>query len=302
MIEYPMDLIEFENEFRTEDQCRAYIIKLRYKEGTFTCPLCGSKRSYPVKNNFYECAQCGHQESILSGTLFQDTHKPLPLWFRAIWYIASQKNGTSALGLQRVLGLGSYKTAWLWLHKLRRAMVSPGRDKLSGKVEVDEASFGGPETGGKRGRGAENKVLAAIAVEINEGKVGRMRIAVIRDLSSTSLHRFIEDTVEQGSIIITDGWRGYNGISVKGYRHEAIAVGEQDVVLPHIHTIISLIKRWILGTLQGSCSKEHLAYYFDEFAFRFNRRKSNSRGLLFYRLLQNAVRLEPITYEMIVAH
>jgi predicted RNA-binding Zn-ribbon protein involved in translation (DUF1610 family) len=147
MIYYPMDLIEFEKEFQTENQCRAYIIGLRYKNGKFICPLCGSKKSYPVKNNFYECAQCGHQESILSGTLFQDTHKPLHLWFRAIWYITSQKNGTSALGLQRVLGLGSYKTAWLWLHKLRRAMVRPGRDKLSGTVEVDEAYFGGSETG-----------------------------------------------------------------------------------------------------------------------------------------------------------
>jgi transposase-like protein len=181
-------------------------------------------------------------------------------------------------------------------------MVRPGRDKLSGRVEVDEAYFGGPETGGKRGRGTENKVLAAIAVETGEGKVGRMRISIIEDSSSASLHGFIENTVEKGSIIITDGWRGYNGISEKGYRHEAITSGEQDAVLPHIHTIISLIKRWILGTLQGSCSKEHLEYYFDEYTFRFNRRKSNSRGLLFYRLLQNAVRLEPVTYNMIVSH
>jgi transposase-like protein len=181
-------------------------------------------------------------------------------------------------------------------------MVRPGRDKLSGRVEVDEAYFGGPETGGKRGRGAENKVLAAIAVETGEGKPGRMRIAIIEDLSLASLHGFIENTVEKGSVIVTDGWRGYNGISGKGYGHEVITGGEQDAVLPHIHTIISLIKRWILGTLQGSCSKEHLGYYFDEYTFRFNRRKSNSRGLLFYRLLQNAVRLEPITYDMIVSH
>jgi predicted RNA-binding Zn-ribbon protein involved in translation (DUF1610 family) len=142
-----MDLIEFEKEFQTENQCRAYIIRLQYKAGKFICPLCGSKRSCPVKDNFYECAQCGHQQSILSGTLFQDTHKPLRLWFRAVWYITSQKNGTSALGLQRVVGLGSYKTARLWLHKLRRAMARPERDKLSGRVEVDEAYFGGSETG-----------------------------------------------------------------------------------------------------------------------------------------------------------
>jgi hypothetical protein len=144
--------------------------------------------------------------------------------------------------------------------------------------------------------------LAAIAVETSEGKVGRMRIAIIADSSSVSLHGFIENTIKKGSVIITDGWRGYNGISPKGYRHEIITGGEQDVLLPDIHTIISLIKCWIWGTLQGSCSKEHLGYYFDEYTFRFNRRKSNSRGLLFYRLLQNAVRLKPITYDMIVSH
>ena len=266
------------------------------------CPLCGSQKTYPVKDNFYECAHCGHQESILSGTLFQDTHKPLRLWFRAIWYITSQKNGTSALGLQRILGFGSYRTAWTWLHKLRRAMVRPGRDKLSGHIEIDEAYFGAPETGGKRGRVTENKVLAAIAVETNEQKAGRIRIGLIADLSSESLHKFIENAVEKGSTVITDGWKGYNGISEKGFGHKITNSEKEGSVLPHVHTVISLIKRWILGTLQGSCSKEHIAYYFDEYTFRFNRRKSNSRGLLFYRLLQNAVRLEPVTYAKIVAH
>jgi transposase-like protein len=181
-------------------------------------------------------------------------------------------------------------------------MVRPGREKLSGRVEVDEAYIGGPERGGKRGRGVEKKVLAAIAVETDEGKVGRMRIAVIPDLTSVTLHGFIENTVEKGSVIVTDGWRSYNGISGKGYSHEVITAGEQEAMLPHVHTIISLIKRWIMGTLQGSCSKEYLAYYFDEFTFRFNRRKSKSRGLLFYRLLENAVQLEPVTREMIVSH
>jgi transposase-like protein len=170
------------------------------------------------------------------------------------------------------------------------------------RVEVDEAYFGGSETGGKRGGGVENTVLAATAVETDERKVGRMRISIIEDSSSASLHGFIENAVGKGSIIATDGWRGYNGISEKGYSHEVITGGEQDAVLLHIHTIISLIKRWILGTLQGSCSKEHLGYYFDEYTFRFNRRKSNSRGLLFYRLLQNAVHLEPVTCDMIVPH
>ena len=167
MRDYPMNLLEFEEAFSTEEQCRDYIAKLRYENGTYTCPKCGSIKSWRVGATVHECSNCGHQSTVIAGTIFQDTHKPLALWFRAIWYITSGKNGTSALGLQRVLGLGSYQTAWTWLHKLRRAMVRHGRDKLQGVVEVDEAYIGSPESGGKRGRGTENKILAAIAVEIN---------------------------------------------------------------------------------------------------------------------------------------
>jgi transposase-like protein len=237
---------------------------------------------------------------MLSGTLFQDTHKPLMLWFRAIWYITSQKNRTSALGLQRILGIGSYKTAWTWLHKLRRAMVRPGRDRLSGRVEVDETYIGAPEKGGKRGRGAENKVLAAIAVETADNTVGRIRVGILTDASQDSLRNFIHESVEPGSAIVTDGWRGYSGIESYGYTHEVIEHLTEDALLPHVHTVISLIKRWIMGTMQGSCSQEYLSYYLDEYTFRFNRRKSKSRGLLFYRLLQNAVLLEPVTYQNII--
>jgi transposase-like protein len=223
------------------------------------------------------------------------------LWFRAIWYITTQKNGTSALGLQRVLGIGSYKTAWTWLHKIRRAMVRPGRDRLSGQVEVDETYIGAPETGGKRGRGAENKVLAAVAVEINGNVVGRIRIGIITDTTQESLNRFIQESVEAGSTVVTDGWRGYAGLETIGYSHEIIKNHDGDMLLPHVHTVISLMKRWIMGTLQGSCSQEHMPYYFDEYTFRFNRRKSKSRGMLFYRLLQNAVQQEPVTYQNIIA-
>jgi len=292
--------MEFEREFGNEKQCIEYIMKLRYADGVYICSLCGSKKSWQVRENTYECAECRHQESILSGTLFQDTHKPLMLWFRAIWHITSQKNGTSALGLQRVLGIGSYKTAWTWLHKLRQAMVRPVRDRLSGRIEVDETYFGRPKKGGKLSRGAENKVLAAIAVETDGKIVGRIRINVLEDLSRRSLHNFIQESVEPGSIIVTDGWKGYYGLENIGYRHEIIKHQNDDALLPHVHTVISLVKRWIMGKLQGSCSSEHMAYYFDEYTFRFNRRKSKSRGLLFYRLLQNAVQIEPVTYNKII--
>jgi transposase-like protein len=292
--------MEFEKDFATEEQCRDYLLHVRYKDGVYICPICQSDKSWKVRETVYECAKCHHQESILSGTIFQDTHKPLRLWFRAMWYITSQKNGSSALGIQRTLGLGSYKTAWTWLHKLRRAMIRPGREKLSGTVEVDEAFFGAPETGGKRGRGGENKAEAAIAVEIDGNKVGRIRIAIIKDASQSSLRSFIQETVEPGSTIKTDGWRGYYGLEEIGYNHEIEEKETGEELLPHVHLVISLIRRWIMGTLQGSYSKDHLAYYFDEYTFRFNRRKSNSRGLLFYRLVQNAVQLQPVTYQEII--
>jgi len=216
------------------------------------------------------------------------------LWFRAIWYITSQKNGTGALGLQRVLGIRSYKTAWTWLHKLRRAMVRPGRERLSGRVEVDEAYIGAPGTGGKRGRGAEN-------METTGKTVGRIRIGILEDASRHSLHGFIQDSIEPGGTVVTDGWRGYSGLESVGYNREIIEHTSGDIMLPHVHTVISLMKRWIMGTLQGSCSREHLSYYCDEYTFRFNRRKAKSRGMLFYRLLQNAVQLEPVTYRKIIA-
>ena len=302
MKEYPMDLIEFEKEFSTENQCRDYLFKLRWENG-YRCPRCQCDKAWQISEIKYKCHHCGYQTSVIAGTIFQGTRKPLTLWFRAIWYVTSQKNGTSALGLQGVLGLGSYETAWLWLHKLRRAMIRPGRDKLHGLVEVDECYIGSPDKGGKRGRGAENKVLVSVAVETNENKIGRVRMSVIDDASSKSLHGFVEAVVEKESTIVTDGWSGYNGLSEKGYTQEIKLkkIEDDESLLPHVHTVISLFKRWLLGTLQGSCSKEHMAYYLDEYSFRFNRRKSKSRGMLFYRLLQNAVQLQPSTYYDIIA-
>jgi transposase-like protein/Zn ribbon nucleic-acid-binding protein len=291
--------MEFEKQFGNEKDCLEYLFKLRFEDG-FVCPKCGNTKYWTVNSKLYECSECGHQTSVVAGTIFQDTHKPLSMWFRAIWWITSQKNGASALGLQRILGLGSYRTAWTWLHKLRRAMVRPNRDKLKGIVEIDETYIGGYEEGGKRGRGTENKVLVIIAVEIDGKKLGRIRMSVIADASQESLHPFIENSIEVGTELWTDGWSGYKGIEEKGYTHTATTSSETDDLLPHVHLVISLLKRWIMGTLQGSISCQHMAYYLDEFTFRFNRRKSKSRGMLFYRLLQQAVQLEPSTYREIV--
>ena len=238
--------------------------------------------------------------SVIAGTIFQGTHKPLVLWFRAIWWLMGQKNGASALGIQKMMGLGSYKTAWVWLHKLRRAMVAPGRDRLSGIVETDEVYIGGDKPG-KRGRGAEGKSLIVIAVEIKESGIGRIRLQRINNASSKSINDAITKMVNSGSLIQTDGWKGYNQLKSLGYSHEIIRQGSEtrEDLLPNCHRVVSLLKRWLLGTHQGAVSHEHLDYYLEEFTFRFNRRTSTHRGKLFYRLIQNAVMIEPTTYNQI---
>ena len=295
--EYPMTLEEFENRFNTEEACRDYLFLLRWPNG-FICPKCGNMKAWAVRTVLFECSKCHYQTSVIAGTIFQDTRKPLTMWFRAIWWVTSQKNGTSALGLQRILGLKSYQTAWTWLHKLRTAMLRPGRDKLSGYVELDETYLVSGDNR-KQGRGAEEKSLIAVAVEIKDKLMGRIRLSQINDASSDSLHSFTIESIERGSNLHTDGWSGYSGIESLGYTHTITKIKGRKAsdLLPHVHIVVSLLKRWILGTHQGSVSKKHIGYYLDEFTFRFNRRTSSYRGKLFYRLLENAVLIGPTTYE-----
>jgi transposase-like protein len=240
---------------------------------------------------------------VIAGTIFQDTHKPLTLWFRAVWWVVTQKNGASALGLQRILGLRSYKTAWAWLHKLRRAMVRPGRDRLSGRVEVDESYVGGAEQG-MTGRATEKKALVAVAAEADGKKIGRIRMHRVPDASAASLLSFIAASIEPGSVVHTDGWPAYNGVAANGYVHEVSNLSRESgsavELMPRVHRAVSQLKRWLLGTHQGAVSVEHLDYYLDEFTFRFNRRTSRSRGKLFYRLMQQAVAAGPSPYKDMV--
>jgi len=301
MIEdYPKSLIEFETRFNSEEFCRDYLFQLRWPNG-FKCPRCGHEKSWPVSNFFYECAKCKNKVSVISGTLFHGTHKPLVLWFRAIWWLTGQKNGASALGLMRILGSGSYKTAWAWLHRLRRAMVTPGRNKLIGNIEIDE-SYIGCKKSGKRGRGAEGKALIVIAVETTGDVIGRIRLKRIPNASAESLNDAVEKAANPGSVIETDGWPGYNKLKSLGFIHNVVRQDYEigDNLLPSCHRISSLLKRWLLGTHQGVVRHEHLDYYLDEFTFRFNRRKSKHRGKLFFRLLQNAVQIEPVTFSQII--
>jgi len=226
---------------------------------------------------------------VTSGTIFHRTRKPLSLWFRAMWHITGQKYGANALGIQRVLNLGSYHTAWQWLHKLRHAMVRPGRDRLSGVVEVDETYVGGKKPG-KRGRGAEGKALVGIAIEDKgEEGIGRIRLWHLEDASTASLSPFVQGIAKPGSTIRTDDWLGYNFLSKTGFQHDVISSND----LKLVHLVAALLKRWLLGTYQGAVRPSHLRYYLDEYTFRFNRRTSASRGKLFYRLVQQALMVDP---------
>ncbi len=300
-MKYPTNQIEFEEVFNTEQNCIDYLVSVRWPHG-FECPICGSIRSWKKSNNRFECIDCHKETTVTNGTIFHKSTKPLLVWFHAIWWMVAQKNGVSAKGLQKILGLGSYQTAWTWLHKFRRLMILSSRTKLKGVVEVDEVLVGG-KTSGKRGRGAEGKSLVVVAVEVLGRRTGRTRMAKISDASSKSLIAFIEENIEPSSIIITDGWSSYNELSEKGYQHKvqkATVKDEDEEVLPNVHRIASLLKRWLLGTHQSYLNKNKLEYYLDEYVFRYNRRTSKSRGLLFLRIIEQAVNAEPISYENIV--
>lgn len=303
MEDYPRTIEEFERRFSSEQACRAYIEALRWPGG-FRCPACQCEAAAMVRDGLYQCRSCRRQTSATAGTIFQDTRKPLVMWFRAMWYVTSQKNGASALGLQRVLGLGSYETAWTWLHKLRRAMIRPDRDRLSGWIEVDETFIGGLAEGAVGGRQKANKALVVIAAQADGPAIGRIRMRMIADGSADSLHSFVIDCIEPGSTLHTDGWRGYAGLEKKGFEREIFTTRgrrkDASKLLPLVHRVASLLKRWLLGTHQGAVAPWQLPYYLDEFTFRFNRRTSKSRGKLFFRLMQQAVNTPPATYEAMI--
>ncbi len=302
MEEYPKTLWEFEALFSTESACREYLFRLRWPDG-FICPRCRTYGGWAAKSGKMICTGCRFGTTVTAGTIFQDSHQPLTTWFRAMWWMTNQKTGLSGLGLQRLLGLGSYRTAWMMLHKLRSVMVRPGRDRLSGNVEVDESYVGGVEKG-VRGRQTEKKSVIVVAAQEDGTGIGRIRMSRVDDASAANLHGFVNLSVEPGSTIRTDDWTGYQGLETKGYRHEVIPIkrsGKQaHELLPRVHKVISLFKRWLLGTHQGAISHEHLASYLSEFVFRFNRRTSAHRGKLFLRLAQQAVIAEPVTYTGII--
>jgi len=248
---------------------------------------------------------CGGRTSPTAGTIFDKTRTPLTVWFMACWLFASQKDGISALSLKRSLEIGSSQTAWAMLHRLRSVLVRPGRERLEGAVEVDEAFIGGEEPGLRGGRAKGKKVLVGVAVERLEPKrFGRCRMAPLLDASADTLRGFLTDNVQEGARVITDGWQSYPSAAAGLYTHERVvgsASAETAKLLPGVHTVISLTKRWLLGTHQGRIDAAHLASYLNEFVFRFNRQRSRSRGLVFYRVLELATAHDPVRYRDLIA-
>lgn len=304
-LHYPASYADFRAWFPDDAACLDYLDWLRWPDG-FVCPHCHCERGWEMKGNMWRCSDCRRRVSRTAGTIFQDTRTPLTVWFAAAWFLTTQKNGVSALGLKRVLGLGSYQTAWAMLHRFRTAMVRPGRERLTGDVEVDETFFGGVKSG-KRGRGAAGKVEVAIAVEQRSPKgYGRIRIAVIPNAQAPALRAFLLDHVEPGSVVLSDGLKSYPGAVGDDYSHKPFNVAKSGlpahVPLPGVHRVASLAKRWFLGTHQGAIESDHLQAYLNEFCFRFNRRHSRSRGLLFFRLIQLSAAAPPVTYRQLVVN
>ena len=301
--DFPATALEFDERFGSEEACQAYLMSQRWPEG-FRCPACGHAEAWSLaRRRLLQCTGCSRQVSLTAGTIFHGSRKPLRLWFKAIFLMTSQRTGTSARNLMRQLGLGSYQTAWTWMHKLRQATVRPGREALLGQVEVDEGYVGGLEEG-VHGRETKAKSIVAVAVEVKDKSPGRMRMACVEDASASSLGGFVTSNVTPGSTVRTDGWAGYDGLSKCGYKHRPRIVGDPkraSRLFPHVHRGLSLLKRWLLGTYQGAVRPKHLPAYLDEFVFRYNRRTSRSLTLPFQRLCAIAVATGPVTYRQLVA-
>ncbi len=293
-IDYPRTLQEVRGWFPDDESCIDYLERLRWPDG-FVCPVCAGDGWRISQRQMWMCTQCGRKTSVTAGTIFHRSRTPLSTWFAAAWLVTSSKNGVSALNLQQQLGFGSYETAWAWLHKLRRAMVRPDRDRLAGIVEVDETFVGGVSVG-KQGASSD-KACVQVAVErVGPRKLGRVRFAVADAPGTLSLVDFATEVVEPGATVRTDGARMMRRLTGLGYVHEYVTGYDAEdpaEVLPGVHLVASLLKRWLTGTLHYRASDKHLPYYLDEYAFRFNRRNSSARGLLFYRLLQQAVATDP---------
>ena len=295
--------MDFQRRFADEEACLEYLAASRWPEG-YRCPACGGTRAWVLaRRHLWECAACRVQTSVTAGTVMHGTRTPLRLWFWAAYLVATHSPGMSAVQLQRHLGIGRYETAWLILQKLRRAMVAPERERLRGEVEVDETLVGGRHSERRGGRQREGKALVGIAVEVRGGGSGRLRLLYIADASAATLEAFVTGSVAAGAIVHTDGWKGYNGLSGRGYEHRPIKqhrrLPDERKLLPRAHRASSNLKTWLQGTHRG-VSPDHLQVYLDEFVFRHNRRRTPLAA--FQTLLGLAGTHEPSTYREITTH
>lgn len=294
--EFPTSLAEFHERFPDETACREYLIELRWG-GRPRCGLCDSDHTWELQNGRFECQRCGHQTSVTAGTLLHGTRKPLCTWFRAIWELAVRKSGINACELQRLMGFGSYETAWSWLHKLRRAMAARDATRLTGRVVADESYLGGK--GQVPGRGTSKQTILVAA----EDPSGRVRLGVAESASASSIGAFLENAVAPDATLVTDGWSGYTTQATSARPHLALANPDYTIKDPLImcHLVSALLKRWWLGTFHGSMSVKHMPAYMQDFTFRFNRRKTAGVGRITARLLYLAVSEHPITRPQLVS-
>jgi transposase-like protein len=289
-VDHPQNYLELLKQLSTQEACLDYIASIRWADG-FVCPKCECRQFWKSKRLQWICAKCRLHTRVLAGTLFQDTKLPLTLWVQMIWWFVGPKNGASALALMQNFGIGSYRTSWKLLGKLRSCTVFPTRHALSGVVEVDEAFLGG----------VNNKAIIAVAAEKRGKATGRIRLTNIKSRKGAEIQHFITETIVPGSTIISDRYKGYPSIVKKGYIHRPQnkpysweeVDGDDERLLPRVHRAVSLLKRWYYGTYQGRVDKENLQAYLDEFVFRFNRRTSGNRGLLFRRMVEAAVHATP---------
>lgn len=301
-MEYPKNFREFDRTFANDEACLRFLEQVRWGK-EFKCQRCDANKFWTMSTGLRRCQSCRFKNSVKAGAIFQSSRLPLKTWFQGIWWITVQKNGVSALNFQKNIGIGSYETSWVLFHKIRKAMIQVDRSLLQGDVEVDEAFIGGVRSG-KRGRGAEGKELIVIAAEFSgKSRIGRIRIQRIPDASANSLEQFITANITKGSTIHTDGWNGYTNVNKLGYKHlpQKSHTVDPDELLPRINCVTAHLKRWLMGTLHGRLDPKHMSNYFEEFVFRFNRRTSNARGLLFQRVLENSIKVEPTPYQKIIA-
>lgn len=298
--DFPPTILEFQQRFGTEEACREYLFASRWPDG-FICPACGDgSAGEETRRHLWICTACGHQASITAGTVMHKTRLPLRTWFWAAYLVSTFQPGISAKQLQRQLGLGCHETAWAMLHKLRSAMVAPGRELLKGAVEIDEFFLGGYEEGLKGGRQHGKKVLCGAAVEVRGQGSGRLRLQVLENSQAKTLEAFTQETTAPGAIVHTDGLPSYNGLAGLGYDHrprKVASVAKEDKLLPRVHRAISNLKAWMHGT-HRSVSPEHMQVYLDEFVFRHNRRGTPMAS--FQTLLGLGLTHEPVTYREII--